>query len=264
MKRTIIFLSAILIQSIVYSQSYMVGIYRIQNNGCGDYMMEQQTIETGAEYETASLNFKANHKSENPTTYFVKVSEYAIVFEYTTHLYPGACKYKEIILKKGSSLEKIRAEQQDIYTRYKGNYVTAPKEIAVFSGKEVTSIQDEITTKEYSNLIVKIIPSSNSGQKTFATQLTNKNQNKSLMVKIKTVKKGSETQAEEKKVILPPGATITQKMGEAESFELLISEPFENFENLEEIEIVEKVKNWTKELIDLKKTTKTGAIGVRG
>ncbi|WP_445747243.1 hypothetical protein [Polaribacter sp.] len=257
------------------AQDQFIGIYRIQNKGCGDYVLEQKSVKNGVEFEEVSKDFKLNHKEENPTTYFVKATDFAIVYEFVTHLFPGACKYKEIRLLKGSSLDKIRENSQDSYTRFKGTYVTAPQEIAVFNGVEINDVDKKNTTKEYTHLTLKIIPQKKNENKAFAAQFVNKHLTKALVVKIKTFKNGNPPKkdglinhTEEKHIVLQPGAIITQNIGEADFYELLISDPQDYNNDTSEIDFIVSIKNWTKQKLTKKELdnpkTKMTSIGGRG
>lgn len=275
MKKTkfLLLFVGMLLTHFLNAQNQFIGIYRIQNKGCGDYVLEQKSVKNGVEFEEVSKDFKANHKGENPTTYFVKATDFAIVYEFVTHLFPGACKYKEIRLQKGTSLENIRKTQNEIYTKYKGNYVTAPQEIVVFKGVEINDVDNKMTTKEYTHLTLKIMPQTKNGSKAFAAQFVNKHPTKALVVKIKTFKNGIPpkkdgliNQTEEKHIVLPPAAIITQNIGEADYYELLISDPQDYKNDTSEIDFIETIKNWTKQKLTKKEldNPKVTVTGVRG
>jgi len=108
--KSVLILLLLVLSTRIYAQINFVGIYRIQSKGCGDYVCETKEVANDAEYDTISKAFKTEHSKQNPNTYYIDNSTFAIVLEYTTHLFPGACEYTEIIMQRGSSLEKIRAK----------------------------------------------------------------------------------------------------------------------------------------------------------
>jgi hypothetical protein len=272
--KTLFLFVGMLVSGATMAQNHFIGIYRIQNNGCGDYVMEQKEVPDGATFDQASLEFKANHKNENPRTYYIKSTENALVIEFTTHLYPGACIYKEIRVLKGSTLEKIRADYNELYTKYKGVYVTAPKETVVFNAVLKDDANGQIISKEYTNIAVKIISHKSNGKSAFTAQLSNKLKDKAMVVKFKMHKEGIPTlvdgkgnNSDEVTIVIPPNATITQKLGNAEYYEMHISEPQTYNIKAKNVDNIENIKNWVKEQIttkDKRIESLSGGIGIRG
>lgn len=261
MKKTkfLLLFVGMLLTHFLNAQNQFIGIYRVQNKGCGDYVLEQKSVKNGVEFEEVSKDFKAIHKDESPSTYYLKTTDNAIVIEFTTHLYPGACKYKEIRVLKGTSLEKIRTDYNEIYTKYKGVYVSAPKETAVFDAVLKNEVNGQVFSKEYTNIAVKIISHKAQGKSAFTAQLSNKHSTKAMVVKFKTHKEGIPTLVDDKgnnteeiKIVIPPAATITQKLGNAEFYEMYISEPQDYNFGVKETDHIEKIKSWIKEQVKTK------------
>lgn len=266
--------SIIFLSSTVSSQNQFIGIYRIQNKGCGDYVMEQKEVTDGVAFEQASKEFKVNHKNENPSTYYIKSTENALVIEFTTHLYPGACQYKEIRVLKDVSLEKIRADYNELYTKYKGVYVTVPKETVVFNAVLNDAVNGQVVSKEYTNIAVKIIFHKSNGNSAYTAQLSNKLKDRAMVVKFKTFKEGIPTlidgrgnNIKDVTIVIPPNGTITQKLGNAEFYEMHISEPQTYNIEAKEADYLKSIKTWIKEQVDTKEKkikSFSGSPGVRG
>lgn len=248
------------------AQNQFIGIYRLQNKGCGDYIMEQANVATPNDFEEVCKAFKIAHKSENPACYFINESQNAIVYEYVTQLYTGACKYKEIVVTKGSSLESIRATQNELYTRYKGNYVTAPVEKVVFTAKAATA--EKPYTKAFAHFTTTIIPQQNQGKRAYTVQLHSKNSKQAIIIKFTPEQLGNSNSknANTITIVLPPNTTITQKLGEAVFYTMQYSEPVNYAPTKDEKSLIETVKSFTKEVIDNNKQEiiPMGAVGVRG
>uniref|UniRef100_UPI004049B3ED hypothetical protein n=1 Tax=Flavobacterium sp. TaxID=239 RepID=UPI004049B3ED len=123
-------------------------------------------------------------------------------------------------------------------------------------------------TKTYPNINARFIPQTENGKQSIAAQFTNTtiNTTKSVAIKILTRDINNKTIKQEV-FVLKSGEAITKKLGEADSYEINVSEPFDYDHPKESVDyFTEKIKNWTKEVIQKKEldNRKSSSVGVRG
>jgi len=141
-------------------------------------------------------------------------------------------------------------------------YVTEPKEIIGIEPKPKPATN--LITKSFPNINARFIPQTENGKKAVAAQFTNNHTTISVAVKV-IIRDVNNKITKEEIMILKNGETITKKLGEAASYEINISPPFEKTENQNSTDFIENIKNWTKETIQTKEFDKpTSGVGRRG
>lgn len=246
----------------VFAQNYLVVFTKPKGNGgCNDMRYQKIEIKNKDDYWKQSEALRKQYANETYKDYYVSAEEHAIVVEYTGQHNTGSCKFRKYeFARSKKSLEDARAFIQKQATDYKDLYASSPQEVSVFSSS-VNTAEKGKSEKQLGDVYAKFYIS----KRAVVAQLKNSNTTKSIVVKISTLDADKNIIAQ-KTEILKKGSTLIKSFGQADFYEVHVSDAYEEKET-EEKEFIETIKQWIYKWLVKKQdlsTEKMSAVGVRG
>jgi len=229
-----------------------IGLYTNASNGksywCRDMEMVKKVVNTIAEAQQLSVDFKKEHAKESP---IVKIASKGavVIYEYQKKDKAFNCTYRVIGWKEGNTRDEARQVLKNDEDRIRKEYNGQPNELFVWGTKRGDDSKIEISFKLEGVLIVLSKVDNNGGNGTWLANVKNPHAEEAAYVAflIDDVRNPSDTN---KSFKLQPGDELNMNLGKGTVADVLVR--LGKKDEVEEPGIIQQVKEYIHQKIKQK------------